>query len=148
MESGAVSCCQLRDLGDPGDPGDGLLTIVLFSPSLSRALLAVKSPTISSLRLRAVTDPPLQLPAFARSPTPNFSPRRVRRSLHRHRALCRAQEAVQNLYRLLAIFDADLLPNIASYNSVSLPFLPRTDSIYLRSMTQVAMPAGKFAKVC
>ncbi|ORY58343.1 cholinesterase [Leucosporidium creatinivorum] len=41
----------------------------------------------------------------------------------------------------------NLLPNIASYNSVSLPFLPRTDGIFLRSMTQNAMPAGKFAKV-
>ncbi|GAA6043733.1 hypothetical protein JCM8097_000499 [Rhodosporidiobolus ruineniae] len=39
------------------------------------------------------------------------------------------------------------LPNILSYQSVALPFLPRTDGVFLTDIAQNLAPAGKYAKV-
>jgi hypothetical protein len=135
MESGAV-----RAFASLGDLGDSSLTAVLLSQSLSRALLAVKSPTTSLLKLQAVTALRPPLPVSALFPTRSS----LRRRVH---PFPQIQAFGYLRCTLTRSFDVDLLPNIASYNSVSLPFLPRTDGKYLRSMTQIAMPAGKFAKV-
>ncbi|GAA6021863.1 hypothetical protein JCM10207_004522 [Rhodosporidiobolus poonsookiae] len=47
-----------------------------------------------------------------------------------------------------AMVDAtNRLPNILSYNSVSLPFLPRTDGTFLTAASQELTAGGKYAKV-
>jgi hypothetical protein len=40
----------------------------------------------------------------------------------------------------------NLLPNILSYHSVSLAFLPRTDGVFLTDLAQNLMAEGKYAK--
>lgn len=41
----------------------------------------------------------------------------------------------------------NLLPNIFSYRSVALPFLPRTDGVFLTDSGQNLLKSGKYAKV-
>lgn len=46
-----------------------------------------------------------------------------------------------------ACFATDALGNILSYDSVSLPFLPRTDGKFLTAQAPALLAAGKYPRI-